>query len=217
MLRVRPSATSGRLAVVLAGAAVLVAGCSSPTPTDVPSPATTVAPAPSALPSTSPSASPSTAPTSAPTTAAAQPSAGSDGSVAPKRPVETAAPKKIDEPSKTGVAEVSLASVRSTSIKAASPLDPSGPGVLLRLKLRNTTGKTLDTGFVQVAVTNAAGASGTMLNGRPTRPLAASMKAGASAEGTYAFVLADATSGQVTVQVYVTAGQPVVQFRGRAS
>lgn len=108
-------------------------------------------------------------------------------------------------------------SVRSTSIKASSPGDSSGPGVLVRLRVRNTTGKTLDTSFVQVNVANDAGDPGTLVSGSPTKILPGSLKRGASAQGTYAFLLADARSAPVTVSVYVTSGQPVVTFRGRAS
>ncbi|MGI3780871.1 MAG: hypothetical protein ACRYG2_08840 [Janthinobacterium lividum] len=135
----------------------------------------------------------------------------------PSKPVETAPPKKLDESTKTAGAQVSLVSVRATNIKASGPSDGSGPGVLLRLELANTTGKRLDTSFVQVNVDNAAGNPGTLVTGRPTHAVTGSLGAGASAQGTYAFLLADAGSDPVTVSVYVTSGQPVVTFRGRAS
>lgn len=216
-----------RLAGALAGGVVLLTACSDPAPTTVPSPAagapsvaspTTSAPSPTSAPPTSsaPVATPTTAAPST-RTAAPRPSSGSGGSVEPSRRVETAAPKKLDEPTKTAGAQVSLVSVRATRIKATSPGDSSGPGVLIRLRLVNRTSKTLDTGFVQVNVTNATGNPGTLVNGSPTRMLPGSLKKGASGEGTYAFLLANATSAPVTVSVYVTSGQPVVTFRGRAS
>jgi hypothetical protein len=206
---------------VLAGTVLLVAGCSSPEPAG---PATAPAPLPSAsapatTPSSSPtSASPSAAASSAPASSAApSPSTGGDESVEPSRPVQTAAPKKLDEPTKTAGARVSLVSVKATTIKASGPGDSSGPGVLIRLKVVNTTGKKLDTSFVQVNVGNEAGDPGTLVTGSPTDPLTGSLRPGASAQATYAFLLSDARSGPVTVSVYVTSGQPVVQFRGRAS
>ena len=112
---------------------------------------------------------------------------------------------------------MSLVSVRATNIKASGPSDSSGPGVLIRLKVANTTGKRLDTSFVQVNVDNAAGAPGTLISGSPSDPLPGSISAGGSGQGTYAFLLDDAGSDPVTVSVYVTSGQPVVTFRGRAS
>jgi hypothetical protein len=209
----------GRLFGVLAGVVLIAAGCSDPAPTEVPAPApsATTAPTPSSTGASSavPSATP-TAPASSSSAAPAPPQPSSDGTVE-SRPVETASPKKLDEPTKTAGATVSLESVRATTIKASGPADSSGPGVLIRLKMANTTGKALDTSFVQVNVTNAAGAPGTVVLGSPTRAITGSLKAGRSAEGTYAFVLADAGSAPVTVSVYVTSGQPVVTFRGRAS
>jgi hypothetical protein len=212
-----------RLVGVLAGVALAAAGCSDPAPPgDVPPPAATSAPAPAPSASTSSSATtaaPSASPTAAApssSTAPAPPQPSSDGTVE-SRPVETAAPKKLDEPTKTAGATVSLVSVRATTVKATGPADSSGPGVLVRLKMTNTTGKTLDTSFVQVNVSNAAGDPGTLVIGRPTDAITGSLRAGRSAEGTYAFVLDDAGSGTLTVAVYVTSGQPVVTFRGRAS
>ncbi|MBL7309473.1 hypothetical protein INQ13_24060, partial [Escherichia coli] len=80
-----------------------------------------------------------------------------------------------------------------------------------------TTGKTLDTRFTQVGVTDQAGAPATLVDGSPTKALGASVRSGRSVEGTYAFVMDDAAAGPVTVSVYVTSGQPVVTFRGRPS
>ena len=204
----------------LALSVLLLAGCSDDAP--APSPA---APAPSA--STTSSAEPSASPTSAsaeptastePSSApSSSPTAGGDGSVEPSRPVQTAAPKKLDEPARTAGAKVSLLSVRSTTIKASTPGDSSGPGVLVRLEIDNTTAKALDTSFVQVNVTNASGAPGTAVVGSPTKAIAGSVRSGATAQATYAFLLDGATSGDVTVLVYVTSGQPVAQFRGRVS
>jgi cytoskeletal protein RodZ len=217
MLHARSTLPVARLTGVLAGL-VLVAGCSHAAPKDVPSPATT-APVPSAAASSSASAAPSATPSAAPSSTSAQPkpSSGSDPSVEPNRPVQTAAPKKLDEPTKTAGAQVSLVSVRAASIKAKTPGDSSGPGVLIRLKMVNQTGKTLDTSFVQVNVNNDAGNPGTLVIGSPTDAITGSVKSGRSAEGTYAFLLDDATSAPVTVSVYVTSGQPVVTFSGRAS
>ncbi len=207
------------LAGVLAVSVVLVAGCSDPAPPAAPGPSVTTVPSASASPSASPSATPT--PTSAPSSAgsapAPQPSASGDGTVVPSRPVRTAPPKKLDQPTKTAGAQVSLASVRATTIKAKSQADSSGPGVLIRLKLVNTTGKSLDTSFVQVNVDNGSGDPGTLVSGSPTDPLTGSLKAGGSGTATYAFLLGGVGSTPVTVSVYVTSGQPVVTFRGQAS
>lgn len=209
-----------RLAGLLVVPVLLLSACSEPEArAPLPAPASS---APSSAPSSdapSASASPTPSASSAPTSAAPAPAptATGDGTVVPSRPVETAPPKKLDESTKTAGAEVSLVSVRATDIKASGPSDGSGPGVLLRLKLVNGTGQRLDTSFVQVNVTNEAGDPGTLVSGKPTDPLTSSLKAGGSAQGTYAFLLADASSAPVTVSVYVTSGQPVVTFRGRAS
>jgi hypothetical protein len=213
-----------RLALVglLAGVVVLAGGCSGPAPSEVPEPASsapaTVAPSASDPATPDPGASPSTDPTAP---AEPQPSEPqpyeSEPDVEPSRPIETAPPKKLDEPTRTAGAKVSLVSVRTATIKATAPGDRSGPGVLVRLKLENTTGRTLDTSFTQVGLADQAGAPATLVDGPPTKALGASVRSGRSAQGTYAFVMDDASAGPVTVSVYVTSGQPVVTFRGRAS
>jgi hypothetical protein len=206
------------LAGLVTGGVVLLAGCSQPTPAPVPAPAVSSASAPSAAPSTSPSSTTAT-PTPAPTATSTRPapSSGTDQSVEPSRPVTTAPPKKLDESTRTAGAVVSLASVRATTITATGPGDRSGPGVLVRLKLVNSTPRTLDTSFAQVGVTDGAGRSGTLIDGAPTKALDASVRAGRTTEGTYAFLMDDASTGAITVSVFVTSGQPVVTFRGRAS
>lgn len=205
----------GLVAVVVGG--VLLAGCSEPDPAPpagAPSPA---APASSAAaPSSAPAATPSSAAPSAPSSSPAPEPRATESGIAPRRPVETASPRPLDQPGTTADLEVSLVSVTTRTIKAKIPGDSSGPGVLVRLELRNGTGKTLDTSLVQVNVTNAAGNPGSAVDGPPTDRVGRSLRAGRSAEGTYAFLLDDATTGQVTVLVSVRSGQPVLQFRGRA-
>lgn len=202
-----------RLATALAAAGLVLTACSEPEPGSVPTAsATSAAPTSTGSGSTTPAAAPTSgAPTSAAPTTSSEP----DQSVEPSLPVETAPAKRIDEPATTGGAQVSLVSVRATSIK--SDVGSSGPGVLVRLSVRNTAKRTLDTSFVQVSVTGDAGQPGVLVSGDPTRFLSGSLRAGARAEGTYAFVLDGATSAPLTVAVFVNQGQPVVQFRGRAS
>lgn len=205
------------LAGVLAGAVVLVAGCSDPAPTEAPASATSAASS-AAAPST-PSAG-SAAPTPGPGTGGT-PSAVApepEGSVVPSRPVETAAPRRLDEPTTTTAGtKVSLVSVKAETIEGNGTGDATGPGVLVRLEVANPTGREVDTSYVQVNVANAAGDPGSLFVGPPSDPLAPSVAAGRSARGTYAFRLADATAGPVTVLVTVRSGQPVLQFRGRVS
>ena len=216
MLRARRTRLTGLSGVLAAGA--LLAGCSQPAPPAVvPTPTVTAAPTPTVPTPSTPATSP-TATSAAPSSAAPPPpSPSSDGTIDPSRPVETAPPKKLDEPTKTAGAQVSLVSVKTTTIKASTPGDSSGPGVVVRLRMVNTTGKTLDTSFVQVNVNNDAGDPATSVVGAPSDPITGSLKVGRSATGTYAFLLDDARTAPVTVAVYVTSGQPVVTFRGRAS
>ena len=208
------------LAGLLAGVVVLTGGCSGSSPSETPAPAgsapATVAPSASDPATVDPGAPPSTDPTGSAEPAPSDPQPSESG-VDPSRPVETAPPKKLDEPTRTAGAEVSLVSVRTATIDAKAPGDRSGPGVLVRLKLENTTGRTLDTSFTQVGVTDEAGAPATLVDGSPTEALDGKVRPGRSTQGTYAFVMDDAAAGPVTVSVYVTAGQPVVTFRGRPS
>lgn len=207
------------LAGLLAGVVVLVGGCSGPSPAETPDPPASSAPAPVPTASASePTATePGASPSSDPSAPAEPSSSGREPDVEPSRPVETAPPKKLDEPARTAGAEVTVVSVQAATIKATDPGDRSGRGVLVRLKLANTTGRTLDTRFLQVGVTDPSGAPATQVDGPPTEPLDLSVRAGRNDQGTYAFVTDDRSSGPVTVSVYVTSGQPVVTFRGRPS
>ena len=108
-------------------------------------------------------------------------------------------------------------SVKAATIEGNGTGDASGPGVLVRLEVANTTGRKLDTSYIQVNVANAGGDPGSLFIGPPSDPVAGSVAAGRSARGTYAFRLADATAGPVTVLVTVRSGQPVLQFRGQVS
>ena len=212
------------LAAVLAGVVALVGACSGPAPSDVPSvpagsaPATPAPAEPSASDAAptdapSPGASSSDPAPSSPTEQAT--GAAPEPSVEPSRPVETAPPKELDQPTRTAGAVISLVSVRSTTVEARNPGDRSGPGLLVRVRLRNATSKTLDTNFVQVGVTDAAGSTAIPVDGPPSDRLASSVRAGRTDEGTYAFVTDERSTGVVTVSVAVTQGQPVVTFRGR--
>lgn len=226
MLRVRGGLAAGALAGVVA----LTGACSGPAPTEAPSAPATSAPT-TAGPSASasePAASPSVdagspsadAPsTDSPSTDASSTDAPSEPepSVEPSRPVETAPAKKLDEQTRTAGAVVSLESVRTTTVKARNPGDRSGRGVLVSLRLRNSTSSTLDASFVQVGLTDRAGTAAIGVDGPPTDRLPSSVRAGRTVQGTYAFVTDQGPTDVVTVSVYVTEGQPVVTFRGRPS
>jgi hypothetical protein len=213
------------LAGVLAGVVALTGACSGPDPSSAPSPP--VASASAAPPSAEPSASdagpssssspssgsvtPEPGPSSQATSGAPEP----EPSIEPDRPVETAPPKTLDQPTRTAGAVVSLVSVRSTTVEARNPGERSGPGVVVRLRLRNAGSSTLDTSFVQVGVTDETGTAAIFVDGPPSERVASSVRAGRTVEGRYAFVTDGRSTDVVTVSVYVTQDQPVVTFRGR--
>ena len=209
------------LAGVLAGAVVLAGGCSDPAPAETPGTPGGAVTTPGAVTSAPPTSSAATTPGATPgaesSSATTEPSAEGEPSVEPSRPLETAPPKKLDQPTRTAGAVVSLESVRATTVKASTPGERSGRGVLVRLRLRNSSSTTLDAAFVQVGVTDPTGTAAILVDGPPTERVTPSVRPGRTVEGTYAFVTDDRPTDVVTVSVYVTEGQPVVTFRGRPS
>jgi hypothetical protein len=114
---------------------------------------------------------------------------------------------------------VSIAGVRSVTTAGRGPGEVTGaPAIAITLEVRNDTARPLDLG--QVSVTAAYGAAATPASGSdgvPAKPLAGTVRPGATGTGTYVFRVPTTERRRVDVAVSYLAGEPTVLFRGRVS
>lgn len=190
------------------GLIVAAAGCTAdPTPSGSPSAAEETTPVPS--------------PAATPTPGATQilpPDAG-DGSDGPTTPAPLPTTSAdIDEPIAfdTGI-EVSITDVSAIEVTAETPGEVSGSAVRVTVEVANdsTEPQSFDSAVVTVVAADDTLGIGTTA-GSPS-PLSGTVDPGATATGTYVFMLDSAADREVTVSVNYAAGEPVAVFTGKVS
>jgi len=223
----RTSRDVGRVSSDLSRSVVRVAGmalvglmlpliaCSSEGPAAPTSPApqetTQAAPTAPASPSTAGTKRLGTPEPSAPKTT---PVPGSTDQTVAARKQSVAPAARVGAPSsfrKTLVARVS--GVKTQTVQAKLPGEVSGPSVVFDLTVRNTGDQTVDLNQLVVNLKDAKGAPAGSITSAPARPMPHVVGAGASARGRYVFVVPRPARGQVTIEVSLTAEDPVLVFR----
>ncbi len=192
----RPTRPRSRAVTALALAVVALAGCSAGTPPEIVRTSTPDSQSPSAP----------AAPTSTPSAGPSGPGSAAPGSPAPA----TSAPggqagKGLGKPVTVSGVTVSLADLRSVAVKGR-------PAVSLTLKVRNGRAQGVSLGGARVRLEHAGVAAP---QDPSSSPVAATVGAGKTVEGTYVFVLAPDARDQVTVTVSSTASGPLT-FNGPA-
>lgn len=118
--------------------------------------------------------------------------------------------------SAAGTVLVDIAGVRSVKTAGSGPGEIAGaPAIAVTLAISNGTARPLD--LNQVSVTAAYGPAATPASssgGVPAKPLAGSLRAGATATGVYVFRVPTSQRGRVDLEVSYLAGQPIILFRG---
>jgi hypothetical protein len=181
---------------------------SAPVP---PTPGSASAPAPAR---TSASAGSSPTPEPGALTPVPPPTPGDTSSTVAPRPVETRKPVKLDQPAvPTREVTVRVTRLRAVQAKAQGPGEVSGPGLELRVQVRNQ-GSALDLSGAAVTLTAADGSPGQMMTGPPAAPLPASVAAGRTATGTYVFTVPKGQRDPVQVVVTLSEKLAVVTFSG---
>lgn len=112
---------------------------------------------------------------------------------------------------------VRLAEVSATTVKAVTPGENSGPAVKVTVSVQNRSTAPVDVNSAVVSLTADKGSAGVGTTAGDPKPLAGSVAPGATAKGTYIFMLAPAKDRQVTVSVNYSAGEPVAVFTGRTA
>ncbi len=151
------------------------------------------------------------------TTPVPPPSPGKVTSTVAPRRVERRAPTGLDgqgEPAK-GI-EVTLTSVKGVRAEARGPGEVSGPALAVTVQVANATDKPFDTANAVVTLTSSGGRPGLAMTGPPAQPLPSSVAAQSNAFGVYLFTVPVGRRDPITVEVAVSAAEPVVVFRGPA-
>ena len=192
-------------AIALVLLAPLVASCSSTEEAGSDPTTTTAATADAA--STDPAADGATTTTGAP--ALSDPASDADGGL----PESEEYALDASAPLADGV-DVRLSSLTSIEAKAAIPGEIGGPGVQAVVEVTNSSSETVDLSRISIDLTDADGVSAGQVTTDPARPLMGSLEPGASASGTFVFVVpADQRADARFVLSYV-AGQPQIVLAG---
>ena len=112
---------------------------------------------------------------------------------------------------------IQLASVTATKVKAETPGETTGSAVVVTVVVTNkgTSTASVDSAYLQlVASDGSLGIGTTAGNGKP---LTGTVAPGASAKGSYVFMLSTPRGRDVTITVSHAAGAPVAQFEGTIS
>lgn len=159
----------------------------------------------------------SSVPPPAATTPVPPPTPGDTASTVAPRPVETRRPVRLDQPATPADAvTVRLTRLRAIQAKAQGPGEVSGPGLEVRVEVRNDTQRPLDLSTASVTLAAADDSPGQLMSGPPSDPLPGAVAAGRAATGTYVFTVAKSRREPVKVVVTVTGEDPVVAFSGNA-
>ena len=112
---------------------------------------------------------------------------------------------------------IQLASVTATKVTAETPGETTGSAVVVTVVVTNkgTSTASVDSAYLQlVASDGTLGIGTTAGNGKP---LTGTIAPGASATGSYVFMLSTPRGRDVTITVSHAAGAPVAQFEGTIS
>lgn len=124
----------------------------------------------------------------------------------------------IDKPVEfsTGIV-VSLTSVTSTTVTAATPGEISGPAVVVKLSVVNNSTAAIDLASAVVNLSAADGEYGVGTTAGGPQPLVGSLAPGEESSGIYVFMLDPAQGRDVIISVNYGAGEPLAVFTGKSS
>ena len=206
--RRRPTALLGALGL---SAALLLAACTSDNDANTPSPA----PAPT---SATPSGGSSKAVPTPASTPVPPPTPGGTSSTVPTQQTPKRKPVALEATGKaTDAVRVRLVRVDPIRAEAKGPGEVAGPALALTIEVDNAGDQRLDLGTAVVNLTGSDGSPGSIMSASPAKPFPAAARARSKVRGVYVFTVAPAKRNPVTVEVAVSAQDPLVVFRGRAA
>ena len=116
-----------------------------------------------------------------------------------------------------GAVSISLATVKSTSVKATTPGETSGTAVVVTVDVTNKGTSAADVDSAWVQLTASDGTLGIPTTAGNPHPLSGTVAPGATSTGSYVFMLPKAKGRTVTVSVIHSAAAPAAIFKGRVS
>lgn len=181
-------------------------------------PASTVNSSPAA---TSPAGSASAAPTkkqstSTPSAPPTTPTPGSITETVPARTQATAEPVKLRKASARfdKSLSVKITDIRAAEVKAKKPGETSGASVIFDVVVKNGSNRVVDLNALVVNVLDDKQVPASRISTAPASPMPHAVAAGHSAKGRYVYVVPTSARKPITVQVSLSADQPVLVFRG---
>lgn len=211
--RAERASRAGVATIVAAVAALCIAGCSAATVGPVQSPAAT--PASSVAGVQEPSADESDAarppaihPSGSEPVDASTPDGPLEAAPLPTTEAALTEPVAFD----TGIV-VEVSAVEPIQVSAQTPGETDGPALRVTVTARNTSAEPqeLDSAVVILEAGDALGIDTTA--GDPS-PFSGVLEPGATASGTYVFMLDPGADREITVSVNYAAGEPVAVFTG---
>ena len=122
-----------------------------------------------------------------------------------------------DDATVDGGLSIRLAAVDPTTVEARTPGEVSGSAVSVTVEVTNNGKATADVTSAYVSLSATDGTFGIPTTAGNPHPLAGGLAPGATASGTYVFMIDAPAEREVTVVVTHAAGSPAVAFTGRIS
>jgi len=111
---------------------------------------------------------------------------------------------------------VAVSDVSSRTVKAKYPGEVSGASVLFTVTIRNTSAREVDLNALVVNVLDDEEAPGNQITSPPASDMPHVVAPGRSARARYVFVVPKGSRDPVTIEISLSADEPVLVFRGPA-
>ena len=130
----------------------------------------------------------------------------------------TAAPVSLTETADFGGGvTVDLASIESVTTTAQGPGEVAGPGLVIKIRIKNGSSAAVPLNAVNVTVSDGAQTPASPMSAAPAAPFSGDLAPGAEATGVYVFTLPGEYTNPATVTVSYSTDAPIVVFTGNAT
>jgi len=153
------------------------------------------------------------------TTPVPPPGGGGDiNQTVPSVQLTTAAPVSLSQTADFGGGvTVDLASIESVTTTAQGPGEVAGPGLVIKIRIKNGSAAAVPLDAVNVTVSDGAQTPASPMSGPPAAPFSGNLAPGAEATGVYVFTLPGGYTNPATVTVSYSTAAPIVVFTGNAT
>ena len=161
---------------------------------------------------------PSSAAPAPATTPVPAPGGGDINQTVPSVQLTTAAPVSLSETADFGGGvTVDLSSIESVTTTAQGPGEVAGPGLVIKIRIKNGSAAAVPLNAVNVTVSDGAQTPASPMSAAPAAPFSGELAPGAEATGVYVFTLPGEYTNPATVTVSYSTDAPIVVFTGNAT